>query len=224
MSLEFSVLFQKEKQTLVDMSLKLYNEKLIVGTWGNLSMRVPYKGEDYFLVTPSGMDYEKTEVSDIVIVDKEGNTVSGNRKPTSELHMHLNIYKNRRDINAVFHTHSTCATSCAVAGMAIPMLVEDMVQLLGGEVRAAEYAFPGSIELAENALKALEGRKGVLLRNHGAIGAGKDAEEAYKCCILIEKSAQIFINAKLLGAVNVIDEEDARRMIDFYNNSYGQNR
>jgi len=215
-------MFINEKEALVEYSLKLFRDKLIIGTWGNLSLRVNDGNRDLFLVTPSGMDYEKTQLEDIVVVDEAGNVVEGNRKPTSELQMHLEIYNSRKEINAVFHTHSTCATACAVAGVEIPMVVEDMVQQIGGEVRLAKYALPGTEELAENVKEALKGRHGVLLKNHGAVGIGKNAAEAYKSCALIEKSAQIFIYAKILGNVDLVDKEDAEKMVHYYNNSYGQ--
>lgn len=215
-------MFIKEKEELVQFSLKLFNEKLIVGTWGNLSLRVNDGERDLFLVTPSGMDYEKTHIEDIVVVDEVGNIVEGGRKPSSELQMHLNIYNSRKEIKAVFHTHSTCATACAVAGVEIPMVVEDMVQQLGGEVRLAKYALPGTEELAKNVAEALSYRNGALLKNHGAVGVGKSAVDAYKACVLIEKSAQILIYAKILGNVNLVDREDAKKMVDYYNNQYGQ--
>lgn len=210
------------KNELVNMSLKLYNEKLIVGTWGNLSARINYKNKNAFLVTPSGMNYEKTKPEDIVLVDEVGNILDGIRKPTSELKVHLAIYKNRKDVNAVFHTHSTFATACAVSGLSIPMMVEDMVMHIGGEIKVAEYAMTGTEELAQNAVKALQDRNGILLKNHGAIGAGKNMEEAFKSCVLIEKSAQIFIYSKMLGNLDLLNLEDANIMIDKYRNSYGQ--
>jgi len=215
-------MFIKEKEALVEYSLKLFKDKLIVGTWGNLSLRVNDGSRDLFLVTPSGMDYESTQVEDIVVVDEAGNMVEGNRKPTSELQMHLHIYNNRKEINAIFHTHSTCATACAVAGVEIPMVVEDMVQLIGGEVRLAKYALPGTEELAINVVEALKERNGVLLKNHGAVGIGKNSADAYKSCVLIEKSAQILIYAKILGNVDLVDKEDAEKMVYYYNNNYGQ--
>ena len=214
--------FLKEKEELVEYSLKLFKDKLIVGTWGNLSMRVRDGERDLFLVTPSGMDYEKTHIEDIVVVDEKGNIIEGKRKPTSELKMHLDIYDSRKDVNAVFHTHSTCATACAVAGAEIPMIVEDMVQQIGGEVRVARYALPGTDELAKNVVDSLKNRNGVLLKNHGAVGIGKSGTDAYKACVLIEKSAQILIYAKILGNVDLVDREDAEKMVDYYNNQYGQ--
>jgi len=221
---ELDYLFDEERQQLVDMSLRLYNEHLIVGTWGNLSMRVKRNGEEFYIVTPSGMEYETTKMDDIIVVDKEGKILSGHRTPTSELKMHLKIYEGREDINAIIHTHSTFATACAVVGMGIPMMVEDMIQHIGGNIRIAKYALPGTDELAANVCQAIEDRKAALLKNHGAIGIGETLKDAYKSCVLTEKSAQILTYAKNLGHIHLISTEDAAIMVDYYNNQHGQSK
>ena len=219
---ELDYLFIEERQQIVDMSLKLYRENLIVGTWGNLSMRVKHNGNEYYVVTPSGMEYEDTILEDVLVLDKDGKILLGKRKPTSELRMHMRLYEERSEINAIIHTHSTFATACAVVGIGIPMMVEDMIQHIGGNVRIAKYALPGTEELAGNVCHAIEGRKAVLLKNHGALGMGENLKAAYKSCVLTEKSAQILAYAKNLGHINLISTEDAERMVDYYNNQYGQ--
>jgi L-ribulose-5-phosphate 4-epimerase len=219
---ELGYLFIEERQQIVDMSLKLYKENLIVGTWGNLSMRVSRNGNEYYIVTPSGMEYEDTTLVDVLVLDKDGEILLGERKPTSELRMHMRLYEERSEINAIIHTHSTFATACAVVGIGIPMMVEDMIQHIGGNVRIAKYALPGTEELAENVCHAIEDRKAVLLKNHGALGMGENLKAAYKSCVLTEKSAQILAYAKNLGHINLISTEDAERMVDYYNNQYGQ--
>jgi len=214
--------FDSERQQIVDMSLRLYNEHLIIGTWGNLSMRVNHKGNEFYIVTPSGMEYETTCIQDVLVVNREGDIVLGKRKPTSELKMHLKIYESRKEINAIIHTHSTCATACAVVGMGIPMMVEDMIQHIGGDIRVSKYALPGTDDLANNVCEAIEGRKAVILKNHGALGIGESLLAAFKSCILTEKSAQILIYAKNLGRIHLISTEDAVLMTDYYKTQYEQ--
>jgi len=221
---ELDNLFIEERQQIVDMSLKLYRENLIVGTWGNLSMRVNHSGKECYLVTPSGMEYEDTTIEDILVLDKDGKILLGKRRPTSELRMHMKLYEERSEINAIIHTHSTFATACAVVGIGIPMMVEDMIQHIGGDVRIAKYALPGTEELAENVCHAIADRKAVLLKNHGALGMGENLKAAYKSCVLTEKSAQILAYAKNLGHINLISTEDAELMVDYYNNQYGQKK
>lgn len=216
-------MFEDEKQQIVDMSLRLYNKQLIVGTWGNLSMKAKDKSsKELYIVTPSGMEYEKTNIKDLVVLDEEGNILDGFRKPTSELKVHIKIYKSMENIKSVIHTHSTYATACAVAGVTIPMIVEDMVQHIGGDIKIAKYALSGTDELADYVVEALRNRKGALLKNHGVIGIGENMEDAYKSCVLIEKSAQILIYAKMLGHIHLLSTEDAQEMIEYYNNKYGQ--
>ncbi|WP_125153417.1 class II aldolase/adducin family protein [Clostridium rectalis] len=217
-------MFESEKEQLVEVSLKLYNEKLIVGTWGNLSLRVKdTDGKSLYIVTPSGMEYEKTTINDLIVLDEEGSIVEGIRKPTSELKMHMRIYEEREEINAIIHTHSTFATAFAVAGVSIPMIVEDMVQHLGGDLRVAKYALPGTDKLADYIVEALSDRNGTLMKNHGAVGIGKTLEDAYKAAMIIEKTSKIYLYAKVLGHVHLLSVEDAQKMIEYYNTNYGQN-
>ncbi|MBC7323873.1 MAG: class II aldolase/adducin family protein, partial [Moorella sp. (in: Bacteria)] len=145
------------------MGRRLVEERLVVGTWGNISIR-----EDdgqLFVITPSGMPYECIKPEDTVIVNFAGEVVEGDRKPSTETPLHSAIYQARPDVGAVVHTHSTYAGACAVARVPLPPITEDLVQIAGGGVDVAEYALPGSTQLAENALRALGDKNAVLLAN-----------------------------------------------------------
>lgn len=199
----------------------LLDEGLIVGTWGNLSARIP--GTDRIAITPSGRGYRTLKEADIPIVSLDGAAVEGALKPSSELALHLAIYRARPDIGAVIHTHSTYATVCAVARVPIPPVVEDLVQLAGGQVEVADYAICGSETLAACAVKALGENFAVLLANHGAVGCGANLHEAAVACALIEKTAKIFVYANQFpGGAKTIDEADVRRMHAFYLKNYRQ--
>ena len=193
---------------------------LTVGTWGNISCRVP--GEDYIAITPSGMNYNLLEPEDIVILDFKGIIMTGTRKPSIEVPLHLAIYKARVDVQAIIHTHSPYATTMATARKAIPGAVEDLVQIVGGNVRVNEYALPGTEQLGVSTVKALEGRNAVLLANHGMLGVGRDLEEALKVCQVVEKSALITLLAQQIGGVVELSQEDICGMRNFYLDSYGQ--
>ena len=193
---------------------------LTVGTWGNISCRVP--GEDYIAITPSGMNYNLLEPEDIVILDFNGIIMTGTRKPSIEVPLHLAIYKARVDVQAIIHTHSPYATTMATARKAIPGAVEDLVQIVGGNVRVNEYALPGTEQLGISTVKALEGRNAVLLANHGMLGVGRDLEEALKVCQVVEKSALITLLAQQIGGVVELSQEDICGMRNFYLDSYGQ--
>lgn len=193
---------------------------LTVGTWGNISCRVP--GEDYIAITPSGMNYNLLEPEDIVILDFNGIIMTGTRKPSIEVPLHLAIYKARIDVQAIIHTHSPYATAMATARKAIPGAVEDLVQIVGGNVRVNEYALPGTEQLGISTVKALEGRNAVLLANHGMLGVGRDLEEALKVCQVVEKSALITLLAQQIGGVVELSQDDVCGMRNFYLDTYGQ--
>ncbi|KJR46596.1 Ribulose-5-phosphate 4-epimerase [Desulfosporosinus sp. I2] len=207
-------------QKVVEMGREMLAINLTVGTWGNISCRVP--GKDYVAITPSGMSYDALVPEDIVILGLSGIIISGTRKPSIELPLHLAIYNAREDVQAIVHTHSPYATAMAVARKEIPGAVEDMVQIVGGNVRVSEYALPGTELLAFNTLKALEGRNAVLLANHGMIGVGRNLDEAFRVCQVVEKSAQVVLFARLMGGAVELSEEDIEGMRNFYLKDYGQ--
>ncbi|MEW6623071.1 MAG: class II aldolase/adducin family protein [Bacillota bacterium] len=208
------------RKKVVEIGLKILNSGLVVGTWGNISSRVP--GEDLVAITPSGMNYDTLEPTDVVLVDLDGQIADGNRKPSIEVPMHLAVYRARQDVKAIIHTHSPYATAMAAAHKPIPGAVEDLVQIVGGGVRVCEYALPGTQELGINTVKALDGRNAVLLANHGMLGAGRDLDEALKTCHVVEKAAQVTLFAKLVGGVVELSKEDIDSMRNYFLNDYGQ--
>ncbi len=203
---------------VVRTGLAMLDRRLVAGTWGNVSLRVPGAGQ--VAVTPSGRDYRSLRTADIVVVDLQGNRVAGTLPPSSELPLHLAIYAARPDIGAIVHTHSVFASACAAARRPLPPVIEDLVQLAGGPVEVAEYALPGTAELANNAVAALADRQAVLLANHGAVGCGRTAAEALLACELVEKGAQIYLYAGLLGGAQILDSEDVAAMRRFFVEHY----
>ena len=173
---------------------------LVVGSSGNVSRRVKdAKGRDLMAVTPSSRPYETLTLDDIVVIDFDGEPVLGDLIPSTESLSHIAVYQARRDVGSVMHTHSTYASAMAVAGLEVPALIDEMVILLGGPVRVAEYATPSSEELAANVVNALGDRKAVLMRNHGLIGVGRDPKDALHACRLVEHVAQVYSISRALG-------------------------
>jgi L-fuculose-phosphate aldolase len=203
---------------VVRAGLAMLERGLVAGTWGNVSVRVP--GAAQVAITPSGRGYRSLRPEDVVIVDLQGNRVAGALTPSSELPLHLAIYASRPEVGAVVHTHSIFASACAAARRALPPVIEDLVQVAGGAVAVADYALPGTAELAANAVAALGDRQAVLLANHGAVGCGRTLDEALLACELIEKGAQIFIYANALGGARVLGDEDVAAMRRFYIEHY----
>ncbi|HEX3015681.1 MAG TPA: class II aldolase/adducin family protein [Desulfobacteria bacterium] len=208
------------KQAVIKAGRTMFSSGLVVGTWGNLSARVP--DTDTFVITPSGRNYLDLKPDDLVVMDLDGQVVSGTLKPSSEFHLHLLLYRARTEVGSVVHTHSMYASAHAVARRTIPVNVEDLAMIVGGEVRVAPYALAGTEELAENAVKSMQDSWAVLLANHGVVGVGRDIEEAMLVCQIVEKSAKINLAAQALGQAYVIDNAHVKTLRDKYLFHYGQ--
>lgn len=209
------------RQMIIEIVRQIVEKQLVFGTWGNISLRID---EEKITITPSGIDYDKLQREDIVLVDYVGTTLAGNQRPSCELPLHLAIYNKRKDVNAIVHTHSICATSFALTRQSIPPVTEDLVQIVGGAVEVAEYALPGTDELARNVLFALADRSAVILANHGVVGVASDIAEALKVCSIVEKTAQSVIFARLLGETIPLSQHDTETMRTFYREQYGQRK
>ncbi|MBM7561635.1 class II aldolase/adducin family protein [Fusibacter tunisiensis] len=215
-----SLKHQIARKEIIEAGRQILESALVIGTWGNISVRVPE--DELIAITPSGVDYNRLIPENIPIMDFEGNLIDGNMTPSIELAMHLEIYKNRPDINAIVHTHSTYCTAMAIARQPIPAACEDLIQIVGGAVRVAEYKLPGTLELGKAAVLALEDRNAVLLANHGLLAAGKDLKETLKIAHICEKSAHATLLAANIGGAVSLSKEDCAIMRDFYLNKYGQ--
>ena len=205
------------KKDLLSVCKKIANSNMVVGTWGNVSIKV---NDDTYIITPSGKSYERLDIDDLVVVDKLGNKISGKFEPSSELLLHLIIYKKHSCAKAVLHTHSIYATAYAAMRKSIPPIVEDCVQIIGGEVPIAEYALPGSQELADNAIRALGNKKATLLANHGVVAWGENLESALIVASVVEKTAQIAAICATNGGAVILPTEDIKLMHDFYQEHY----
>lgn len=176
---------------------------------GNVSARFG----DGFLITPSGLPYARTTPEDLIYLALDGTVLSGSRKPSSEWPFHVAIYKARPDAQAIVHTHSPRATALSCARRGIPAF-HYMIALCGGsDVRCADYATFGSPELAENAVRALVGRKAVLLANHGVIALGATLAGAHTIVAEVENLAGEYLDLLASGLEPVIlDDAEMERV------------
>lgn len=191
-----------------------------VSTWGNVSVRI----KEGMLLTPSRLEYDEMDLDDFVVVSMAGEKVSGHRVPTSETEMHRQIMLERPDIGALIHSHSTWASVCACAHRSIPVLVDDMAEVIGGEVNCTDYVQAGHhLELAAGVRKTIgPDANALLLGNHGVICGGRTLNEARVCNIFVEKAAQILIHAEALGGVKPIPESCWREEHHRYLHKYGK--
>lgn len=187
--------FKKERKELISFAKKIYKKGLVSGVSGNLSLRVDEKA---FLITPASKSYEKLQIEDLVLLDMEGNIIEGQKEPSSEKKLHIEIYKNREDVGAIIHTHSVFTCVLAALEMSLPMILEEQQEILGGEIKVAKYAPAGSETLAKEAIKAIGTNKAVILAKHGLVSVGENMDEAYLVCNLIERLSKIYLYMRLL--------------------------
>ena len=212
--------FAEIRRSVVEAGLLLSRSSMTTGTYGNISCRT---NENRIAITPSGRDYEQLTPADIVVTDMEGNKVEGILRPSSELPLHLEIYKCFPEAQAIVHTHSVYASALAVAHKDLPPVIEDMSQIVGGTVRCTEYAIAGTKELGIKAAKAMEGgRSAALLANHGAVCWGRNLKEALTTAQILEKAAQIYCVAHTIGAPFPLNGKTVDVLHDFYLNHYSK--
>lgn len=186
------------------------------GKSGNVSAR----WKSGFLVTPSGLAYEKTKPADIVFVDAAGRA-AGKRAPSSEWRFHHDLYRTRKDCLAVVHTHSSFAVTLACLRMDVPAF-HYMIAVAGGNnIRCAPYATFGTQELSENALAALRNRKACLLANHGAIALGADLEAALALAVEVESLCEQYWRALQVGKPVLLPDKEMAVVIDKFR-TYGK--
>lgn len=207
----------KARNILRNSGIKLKKDGLTAGTWGNISMRI---NDEQMLITPSGMAYDELTEEDLVLVDLATVQCKGGRKPSTETGTHAAIYNARSDVNAITHTHSLYASVVAAVNREIPPILEDMAQIIGESIRVAPHCLPGSPELQKYAVDALEGRFAALLQAHGAICVGRDIQEAFTVCEVMEKTCYAYILTELLGGGIVLPEPMAKGFREYYLTQY----
>ena len=195
------MLMEDSRTEVINYAKAMARYPLTVGTSGNVSLR---EG-DRIAITPSGADYGKLTPGMITILDLKGNVVEGEWSPSSEVEMHLLIYR-ETDAAAVLHTHPLYATALGLVADETPK-VHYMLGLCGGPVRVADYATFGTRELAENMRAAMADRSAVLLRNHGATCWGRTLEEAFTKTLYLEWCCHLWLVAKSAGNPRLIPDD-----------------
>lgn len=197
---------------VLDYAKKAYFAGLFAGTSGNLS--IIDRKEKVIAITASGARYEDMELDDVHLVSSCGQKLAGRGKPSSELAMHIEIYRAMPHIGAIAHTHSPYATAFAAAGKGIPCALIEMVYFLGGDIRCAPVALPGTVDVGTGAVLALEGRGACLLANHGVVAVGADMPQAYLRAEYAEDAAKICAISAQIGGPKALDAKIIRRMKD----------
>jgi L-fuculose-phosphate aldolase len=198
----------EHRNEVVEVGRRLYQMGFVAAADGNVSVRME---ADRVLTTPSGLNKGRLSPEDLVVTDMTGRKVYGWRDPSSEMEMHLVMYREREDVCAVVHAHPVHASGFAVAGIPMdqPLLSEVLLTL--GTVPLARYGTPTTPELAE-AVRPFAGFDGILLANHGALTVGSDLLQAYDRMETLEHSAQIYLVARMLGSAQPLSEEHVAKL------------
>lgn len=199
------------RREIVEAGRRVYNRNFVASNDGNISARVDQRR---VIITPSGVSKGFLEPNDLIVVNYEGKVLEGRKKPSSEVFMHLRIYKERPDVNGVVHAHPPKATGFAVAGIPLTQCVLPEVIVALGGIPLAEYGTPGTEEFYEPVLKYLKDYEAFLLENHGALTIGPDVMAAYYKMETLEHFAHIAFTAIQLGNLNSLKETDVQKLLD----------
>jgi len=198
------------REQIVRYGRMLHANGMVAATDGNLSVRL---GPERILVTPTCMSKGAMRASDLVVVDMEGRPVAGRRKVSSEIAMHLLIYRLRPDVKGIVHAHPPTATGFAAAGMALnqPLVCEVVIGL--GSIPLAKYGTPGTPELTEALEPLVPQYDALLMSNHGVVAYGGDLDQAYMKMETVEHFARIALVTHLLGRQQPLGETELEKLI-----------
>ncbi|MEU2623191.1 class II aldolase/adducin family protein [Streptomyces sp. NPDC007157] len=207
MTVSSSALVQ-ERAAVADACSRLGAAGLLFGTTGNVSVRAG----DLVAVTATGAVLARLTADQVTVVDLDGKVVAGFLQPTSELDLHLGVYR-RHGAGAVVHTHAPVATALSCVLDELPCFHYQLLAL-GGTVRVAPYATFGTPELAESVLTALDGRSAALLAGHGAVTVGPTLDKAVENALLLEWACDVYQRAAAIGTPRVLDEQQQLAVIE----------
>ena len=201
------------KKQICEIGQRIYNKGMVAANDGNISVKI---SENEFLCTPTGVSKGFMTPEFICKVDRNGKVIQANKgfKPSSEIKMHMRVYKERPDVNSVVHAHPMYATSFAIAGIPLtePIMPEAVIAL--GCVPIAEYGTPSTEEIPDAVSKYVQHYDAVLLENHGALSYSDSLINAYYKMESLEFYAQLLYQAKVLGGPKLLSEAQVQRLYE----------
>jgi L-fuculose-phosphate aldolase len=199
----------KLRQKLVRICRMLHQKNLIAAMDGNVSV----KFGDGLLTTPSGVNKGFLEEEQLILVDWNGRVVEGDGQPTSEMAMHLAVYRLRPEVEAVVHAHPPLATAFSIAGISLEDFVLPEVVMTMGVIPTAAYATPSTADVPEAIRSLILKHDALILERHGALTVGRDLMEAYNKMEKLEHAALIIFSALQLGRVRCLPPREVERLI-----------
>lgn len=198
------------KHQIVEIGRRMWTREWVAANDGNISCRI---SNNEFVCTPSGVSKGFMDISDLIVVDCEGRkTGGGTLKPSSEIKMHLYVYRERPDVQAVCHAHPPTSTGFAVAGLSLDQCVLPEVVALMGQIPCAAYGLPSTDEIPKSIAPYVKDNSAVLLANHGALTWGDNLMQAYYRMETMEHFAKILLTAVQLGKVNLFTKEQSHAL------------
>ncbi|MGA2624221.1 MAG: class II aldolase/adducin family protein [Bacteroidota bacterium] len=198
------------RKDIVEVGRRVWNRGYVASNDGNISARLD---ENRVLITPTGVSKGFMKEDELVIVDLKGNVKSG-KKPSSEMFLHLEVYKHRPDVHGIVHSHPPFATGFAVAGIPLDKCILPEVVIALGGIPLVEYGTPGTEEFFRPVIRIVDKNDAFLLANHGTLTIGKDVYNAYYKTETLEHFAHIAFVAQQLGAMNVLNKEQVQKLTD----------
>jgi len=212
------------REEIVRVCRLMWERDFVAATDGNVSVRV---GRDHMLVTPSGMSKGFLSPSDVVMTDMEGTPVQSyshsgaSRKPTSEIVLHLEVYRRRRDVQAVVHAHPPLAVAFTIAGISLAQCVLPEVVINLGAVPTTAYATPSTAEGGDVIRDVIADHDALILDRHGSVTVGKTLFDAYMKLEKVEHLARVTLAARQLGRVGLLPQEEVHKLVQMRREKLG---
>ncbi|MDH4127863.1 MAG: class II aldolase/adducin family protein [Spirochaetota bacterium] len=208
---------REARRQIVEVGKWLYNKGLVAATDGNLSIRLG----DRIITTPSGVSKGFLKENELVIVNSKGEKVGGSGKPSTEVKMHLAVYKIRPDVNAVLHAHPPKSIAFTIAGVSLTQCVIPEVVVTIGAIQTTPYATPSTDEVVQSINEPIKHTDVLMLDRHGSLTVGKDIYSAYMKLEKLEHAAEILIYARLLGNVKTLNKAEVDKLMELRESTYG---
>ena len=208
------------RNDIVEVGRRMYAKGFVAANDGNISVRL---SDDTVMITPSGVSKGCMNPEDMVITDMQGQVLKGAKKPSSEIKMHLEVYRNRPDVYAVCHAHPQKATAFAVARKVCDKVALPEVIFSIGSVALADYATPSTQQLPESIRDIVKTTDAILLANHGALTVGSDVFDAYYKMETLEHYAGIILYARVLGGEHGLTPEQISELFRVRRDVFGKN-
>lgn len=210
---------EQYRQEMADLGKRLHQQGYVAATDGNISVRL---NGGRIMTTPTNMSKGMCSPEDMIVVDMDGNKISGERKASTELEMHLLIYRMRPDVNGIVHAHPPTATGFAAAGISLNKALISEVVLSLGSVPLARYGTPGTPELSEAIRDLVSSYDAILMANHGVVTFGEDLLKAFFNMETVEHFAKISLVTEMLGQQVLLSRQDVQKLLQARTRYFGR--